>query len=352
MVALVLTVACDRAQPLPALAPSSRPTISSDRNRRGGAGDATVATMPDVETADDQDDPRGPACLPHSRDVSPWAKVRPVRVAMETAGPLMADEQAERVDTFRIKQCSRCTYQHANGAKVHVTAIETDSVADAFGLLSVRCDRDEAIQLGTVGRVERGDGDIVLHAWQGRYYLQFRIEGASDVSIETHALASRIAGLIPAEQPPDLLAALPSSRERMLPGTRQTIVDYTAEPATQRLLRDLAALPDEVLAASAIADPRAANALIGLDGETLLAMRDYKGPDSRQSCRVWVARYANERAAQAAYDRIAAALGADETWSRLRVLRPQKQYLIGTFTAEEESLLHVMPGAAMLLPSA
>ncbi|MEE8170587.1 MAG: DUF6599 family protein [Phycisphaerae bacterium] len=330
LIAILCTeCACDRSTPSSDGAEDARRPTSQRVLR------AEAPAPPVRRGVDEQDDPRTPRYLPHSHDLVPWVKTKPVRVAEGRLGSLLSEREADRLSSFRITRGARCTYADGRGRDVTVIVIETESADDAYGVLSASCATGRGLNLGGLTRIEAGP-PLTLHTWQGRSYVRAVCDGVAATDAEIRRLAARIVNDIPAENPPALLSGMPSQG---------------AVPSALWLVRSVGALRPDVLERISVSDSAAVDRMLGLSGDVWLCIRAYVVDGADQPCIAWVAAYPQAPAARKAYDRIAAAIAAEPEWEHVSVLPPQQRFLIGTFTAEEESQAHVMPRVAMLLPS-
>lgn len=322
---LAVTPACDRSPP----DAGDAQTPPAARNSGGAASTQPAA-------ADASDDPAAPVCFPRSHEVGSWVKIEPVRVSAISADtqPTTAPADADRrMLSFRLNRRARSTYADNAGRRVEVQMIEAATAADAFGLFSTHAEGERLDKLGGRAVVHRDAPATLLWVWQGTACLRFACAGLSESIDEVRPLAMRVVGMLPAEDVPELATIFPSEE---------------AADAGPWLVRSLTALSPDDAARLNVPDPAAADKLLSLDGEAWLCIRAYDAPGVAGWNVVWTAAYADETAARSAYEHIVANVG--RTWDHVSVLPAQNRYVIGTFTIERESQMHIMPRLALRLP--
>ncbi len=292
---------------------------------------------------DDADDPDAPNCLPKTGDAGVWTKIEPVEVfppqRLDAAVPPPDDA---RLRHFHILSVARCVYgmRHSSGARrmAHVLLIQTGSAADAFGLLTCASDSDERLNVGGQTQIERRDG-FGLHCWQGRAYVKvLTAESDSETTDQIVRLLLNISGRIPREDRPALLDAMPTD---------------SASLEARWLVRNLESLPPGALGITPSPDPRAVSGLLKLDRSSLMCIGRYHVPEGRQPNVVWLVSYAGARAAYDAHAKYERHLAreSDAASRSTNILPPHGAFLLGTWTAEEESIQYMLPRINKLLPS-
>jgi hypothetical protein len=86
--------------------------------------------------------------------------------------------------------------------------------------------------------------------------------------------------------------------------------------------------------------------LLQLDKDTPLVIAAYQQPGLAGPNCVWFVRYATPDQARQAYDRYHAAVEQaplDSSVANTLLAAPQGQFLLGSWTADRESLMHVLP---------
>ncbi len=304
---------------------------------------ATKSQTTSTDGVDAQDAPNSPKCLPKSQAAAGWVKREPVRVypAKNLAGA-MSKEEATRFGFFKIRSAAKCAYEIRHGDDnsrlVRVLVIDTESADDAYGLLTVQVPATETFKIGGETRVDRRDG-LHLHCWQGRSYLRVDVaEATPEATEQVIRLLLNISGRIGREDRPALVEAAPSD---------------SAGLQRKWLVRHLGGLPPKTFDLAFPLDVLKTSGLLGLDKTTLMCVAQYEVPQGARSNVVWVVRYHTTKAAYDAHARYTRFLAdrKDPAAQSTNLLPPHGQFLIGTWTAEEESMQYVMPRIAKLLPS-
>ena len=321
---------------------------SADRDAAGPSNSGSkppAAPVRPVEAptpADASDDALAPSCLPRSGAAGDWTKVEPVHVVSvnDLAGLVPADTAA-RLTTFSIKSAARCVYARPAGARLSVAEvllIEAARAEDAYGLLTVQSSAAETESGGCRIRAEAADG-LALHAWQGVYYLRLRsVDGDAESAAAMRKLLFNVASRIQREDLPTLLEALPTQ---------------SAISGKRWLVRRLSALPPDALGLSPSPDWQRIDDVLKLGNETLVAICQYEAPQARRPDTVWLISFPSVDAARDARARYARHLEQDDSRASesTSLLDPHGRFLVGTWTAEEESLLYILPRVMQLLPS-
>ena len=148
----------------------------------------------------------------------------------------------------------------------------------------------------------------------------------------------RIVARLPREDSPALLEAMPTQM---------------AVHGRKRLVRDLASLPPGDLPLTSPEDVTTISRLLGLGHDTLMCIADYTVPQAHRANTLWPVEYPDKTAARAAHDRYEMFLttATDPLSQSTNLMRPHGRFLIGTWTAAEESIQYMMPQIARLLPS-
>ncbi|MBN2561369.1 MAG: hypothetical protein JXQ75_10615 [Phycisphaerae bacterium] len=296
-----------------------------------------------AEGADDKDDPRAPACLPKSYDVGQWFKHEPVRVT-DPSGliQVMTANEAERFGHFRVDLAARCAYamkgSDGSTAQTQVLLVEAQSPEDAYGLMTCQSASRETADVGGETRVDRGEA-LHFHCWQGRSYVHVWTEPPAVASAEeVLPLLRHIVGRIPREDRPELLEAIPRDQK---------------DTGQRWLVRSLLSLSPDAFDLARPPDLKKVNELLDLGNVAFMCIAAYEMPQARQPNVVWLVRYLSKDDAEAAYARYSAFISqaAGPATESTNLLRPHGPFLIGTWTAEEESLQYMMPRIKQLLPS-
>ncbi|MFH1419165.1 MAG: DUF6599 family protein [Planctomycetota bacterium] len=298
-------------------------------------------SIPEAEGVDHQDSPGAPACLPASGDVDDWIKHRPIRVvAVEDLAEIMPEEDAHRISQFRVKTAASCAYAMSGTAGpmiADVLVAEAETPEEAYGLMSTASGSSDLLDIGGETRVEDGSG-LHLHCWQGHVYVHIWTDQAREkAEADLRRLLLHITGHVTRTGRPEILEAMP--RE-------------SARPGKMWLVRQLSVLSPEQLGLSPALDFGEITRLLGLSSDTLMCIAAYDVPQAKRPNTVWLVRYPDEEAASRAYMRYSARIdgAAEQPWLSMNLLKPHGRFLIGTWTAEEESLQFMMPRINQLLP--
>ncbi len=351
---VVIACGCKQDDP-PAQKPSSvepppdapRPAAPGpDDGDENSIADNTVSNKDNVEaldpSRDDRDDPSTPNFFPPSNVISQFVKHEPVRVMRpDELGSVLTASEAARIGHFQVRSAAQCAYaMHAVGgtAVARVVAIETDDPADAYGIYTCATDALQTLPVGGATRVDR-TGGLEFHTWQGRQYLRVVCDASTpDVERAVVRLLQYMTARILREDVPPLIQALPSD---------------AARPGERWLVRHLASLSPSALERAASPEVDTVSRVLGLDGSAVMCIAAYDVPDARRSNVIWLVQYPDAESATSAHERYQQYLaGAAVRSARsTTMLEPRGRYLVGTWTAEEESLQYMMPRVAEMLPS-
>jgi len=318
-------------RPQPAAAPAA--------NNRPPAISATPQSV--ARAGDPQDAPGTPTYLPRNGDVSGWTKRDPVSVVPAAdLGKLVTPEHAKRLSRFNLRSAAACSYQMKLGERdlvANILAIEAATPQDAFGLVTCSCSSPETDRCGGMTRVDPGP-PVRFHTWQGRVAIQasFNATGPEQVA-EMRRLVQHIVSRVQREDEPLLVHAFPQ-QDRI--------------PGRLWLARSVLSLPPEAVAIATPPDLDATARLLNLNSDAMIGVAAYSVPGARQPNTVWVVQYPTTEQAKQAYLKLNAqiASGGNPAWQNTNVMPPKGPYLVGTWTAEEESLQYMMPKIAALLP--
>jgi len=285
-----------------------------------------------VVSQDALDDPNAPICLPKSNVVGNWVKHVAVRVAIPGELDELLGDQAASLEYFRLKRGASCVYRDEQGQLAYVELLETYTPEDAFGVLSVQCTSSEILPVGQLTRVDTAMG-YHLHCWKGNYYVHVYSFVTGDPALRS-ALADLLAKIVfemPTGSLPAWVRALPN--ELRMPGQ-------------QWLVRSARSLTLPAAAEVPVADPALIDRLLGLDKDTAVLVTAYAQPGLAGPNYVWVVRYPTANDARQAYRRYARAVedaAPDSQLGDTLLLAPHNVMLVGTWTAQRESLMHVLP---------
>ncbi len=346
--------ACRRDQPPP---PPSAPTPEAPKPQAGPvslrpqpAAPPAASTSPpgmpaapqsSIRAADPMDAPGTPSYLPRSGDVSGWTKRDPVSVVSAAdLGKLMTPEHARRLSRFNLRSAAACSYQMKLGDRdlvANIMAIEAATPQDAYGLTTCACSSPETDRCGGLTRVDPGP-PVRYHTWQGRVALQASFNATAPEQVaELRRLVQHIVSRIQREDEPLLTHAFPQ-QDRI--------------PGRLWLARNVLSLPPEAVAIATPPDLEATARLLNLNADSIIGVAAYAVPGARQPNTVWVVQYPKAELAKQAYLKLNSQItsGSNPAWQNTNVMPPRGPYLVGTWTAEEESLQYMMPKIAALLP--
>ena len=127
----------------------------------------------------------------------------------------------------------------------------------------------------------------------------------------------------------------------------------SARPGERWLVRHLASLSTSALQRAASPEVDTVSRVLGLDGSAVMCIAAYDVPIARRSNVIWLVQYPDAESAKAAHGRYQQYLAgaAVRSAQSTTMLEPRGRYLVGTWTAEEESLQYMMPRVAEMLPS-
>lgn len=325
-------------------APSSQPASPDQSVPQSPAtpADSGKSQPSSPNGVDAQDASNSPACLPKSQAAAGWVKHESVRVyPAARLDQAMSKDEAVRYAYFRIRSAATCAYglQSAGGGVrvAKVLLIDTESAEDAYGLLTCQAPPKELFKIGGETRVVRLGG-LHLHCWQGKSYIRLDVADADAVTTEqVIRLLLNISGRIGREDLPALVEAVPSDSSGL---------------QRRWLVRHLGSLPPKSMDLAFPLDVLKTSGLLGLDKTTQMCIAQYEVPEGKRSNLVWVVRYSTNKAAYDAHARYTRFLAdhKDPAAQSTNLLPPHGSFLIGTWTAEEESLQYMMPRIGKLLP--
>ncbi len=324
------------ARPTPAI-PRESSTAAAPA-KEPGAAEAMKDTPAPAEEASPTEQPDAedtPAFLRPQKVGEDWVKSEPVRVALPGAlDALLKPETVKVAAPYQIKMAAACSYRPAKGAalEVELLAVEAHRVEDAYGLFTVLAPAQRQEEKELLLSVSRGDKGTVLRAWKGRYYLRMEVPVKVDSKAATacRALLHKISFPLPSDDRPEVIRALPP----------KGLASHQ-----QWMIREWISLQGPGAKGLKIPPGKEIATVLGLNRDTLMLVATYEIPGARRPHRVWVVRYDQPKEARDAYQRYRVWLkaGTDRWSDSTMVLPPAGPYLVGTWTAEEESLAPVLP---------
>jgi hypothetical protein len=343
LLALVgLASGCERKPDEPSSGPESREggPLADGPSDNASAEEAKPARR--LVSTDHEDAPDAPRALPKSDQVRGWIKTEPVRVyAAEDIGNVFADPPRKKaLSTFHLRQIARCGYQQEDTTAA-MLFIEAATPEDAFGVFSVMTAQPGALHPdGTIRAVERIGGAVVISGWQGNVYARLRCmspPGQETPVEECEKLLVRTLFTVPSADAPWLLRALQSEKN---------------ETAKLWLARSTAALGMVEHPLFRQIDSMAMDRRLGLKGAELLAVALVRvAPDEPPNI-VWLVHYETAADAQAAGQRYEEALesASGPLDANTIVDDPQGAFLIGSWTAGQESIQNLLRTLRSILP--
>lgn len=305
-----------------------------------GAAPAEREVQPELPP----DDPDAPGCLPAAGALDEWLKVSPVRVLDRTEAEGSGDpESAILVRAaeagFDAVRLARAEYRFSGGGQcpqATLAAIEFGSPEDAWGFVGVMHGGRSAVSDEVAAR-RRGD---VVQWYASRGVWGFVLTVAC-----------------PEGEPPrracrDLIGrALLATPSAPLPAWIDSLLEVAPPDGPVWFCRSTRALV-MADAEAPVRDSDRVDRLLGLGESAGMVVMRVGRADLDRPDYVWAVRYADAGAAEAAAERFRAAL-AEQRLSPQRavtgaetlslIAEPVGPYLCGSFTAEQESEVHLLP---------
>ena len=274
-----------------------------------------------------------------------WYKKEPIRVTEAGELAQVLGGQAEAYLSFNFQRLASVVYQTDAGnvrGLISVDLAEFSDSEDAFGLAGVLKSFSDFNSLDQGGHLWLGktsDGEMVdAVLWKGRYVVRF--SGDIRAKPEMNRLARSLSeSLEPDSAKPLLLSLLPSGGQAKPPGWFLRKIEGLTGPTTKAIpCGDIAPL----------------QAVLQLDGSTRMVVAAYHVGGSDNLNYVWVVQYPTPVKALAAHKRYQIYLESDagRTDSVAQVTTvdvPQGAYLVGSWTAEEESMEPKIPAIKVKL---
>jgi len=329
LAAAALLVGCEQR--------SAEPAASQPAGAKPTQRPAQPTTLPGsvAPSQDDLDDPDAPPFLPKSNVVGTWVKHRAVRVAIPGELKQLFARDASALEDFRVKLAASCVYRRIvndQAELAYVELVQTHQPDDAFGILTVQSTGSETLHIAGLTRVDTTNG-YHLHCWKGRYYVHVYGFVTDDPTFlkALQDLARRITFEMPAASQPRLIEMLPD--EQRVPHKL-----WLVRSARSLAVADAAEVP--------CGDANQVDEILGLNKDVLLLVAAYQQPGLAGLNYVWLARYPTPAEAQQAFKRYQHAIDQAKPQSPLAntlLTGPHGAILAGTWTADRESLMHVLP---------
>lgn len=275
-----------------------------------------------------------PAYLKPARINHDWIKFESVRTATsDQLDRIVGNAQLDIIKPYRVKKAASCAYRHMERPQqvVRVLVMETLIPEDAYGLFSVLATGVESKDKGLTLRIESQGTKAVAHTWKERHYVQLTATGLASAEAKDYlGVLREITFRMPDAKQPALVRALPTDQ---------------GLAARFWFIRDLASLAGPGAEAIALPNDVPLARLLGLDSDAEMAIGAYRIPNARRPHLLWAVRYDKPEQAKAIHKRYQEYLdSAADPWSQSTMLYPPfSQYIIGTWTAEEESLSMLLP---------
>jgi len=333
----VLIAGCGRDEEEPA----GKPNGPAGRTQVSPTG-APAAPTPALEPADARDQAPYAQWFPTSEKLKEWTKTQAVRGNQGENVAQLLPEAAGLVRPYRINAAAAATYQrYARGdlQAVEVTIIEAANGQDAYGIMTVLCPGQDQIKIADVYRLA-GPGQIC--ALRGNYLGIFADRTTSQTRLTDEAL-EEFAGKV--------MFNLPGRG-----GAPVLVQIFQAEglpPADTYYVYGLTSLPQDLRTQIGMDNPEALTELLKLNPQTPLAVGAFQVEDWPSRNVAWIVSYASHEQAQEVYRNYQDMLKLPTTSPLHRntiVLAPRGRYLLGSWTADAESLVHILSEIAKHLP--
>jgi hypothetical protein len=288
------------------------------------------------------DEPNAPAFLPRNNEFGKWVRHSSARVAEAPQISRLIQDSA-RLDVlapYQVRRVIACSYRWSDAEMpliAQVELIEADAPLDALGMLSVHCLAAEDGKPGVITRVPVNE-TTHFYGWQGTFFAHLWAVSKDDAFLANcDQFLRKLVFRIPGEEPPLWLSLLPATGR--LPNHRW-------------IVRQTASLGGPSARKVPLNDPQRIDQILGLGRETILMVVAYCVPDDEAPNYVWLVCYPTPDDAQAAYRRYKAFLDAgDQPLALNTLIEPAKgNFLLGTWTADQESLLHILPAIRKAVP--
>ncbi len=343
-VVALMSSACEKKTPSTTPAKEQQPQHRAPEPSAKGKGSVTIADPA-------KDDPATPSWLPGPEEIPGWARTSNVEAVYPGEWDRLGDDKLRGcIGAYSIKSALSCRYESilptVGGAVATVTLCEAYERGSAFGLATCMMPvqpRNNLVGsmscLGTVGRTQ------TVHGWQGNYYIrvvmQPQVSPEPKVSVEK--LAAGLLLPIPSASPPRLLSYFPTAAR--IPGRLWVTGKH------------LHILPQDVQKQVLRGSTRETTTALGLDADTVMAIVAYDPGEEEKPNYVWVVEYPTAKAASDASGRYKSLLRKIKP-SPLVLMdmprdangKPNSRYLCGTWTADQESIMNLLPEIVAGLP--
>lgn len=297
------------------------------------------------------DDTGVPPWLPKPEEILGWIRIAGVQVIRPGEWNGQRNRLRDNIEAFSFKSALRFEYKSTlpepGGAVAAVTVAEMRRSDDAFGLATCMMPvqpRDNLV--GSMSCVEHADSGLIVHGWQGNYYIHVALDlhGAPEPLVSVEKLAAGLLRPIPSAGAPELLKLFPPGRR--IPGWV-----WVTSTHLQVLPRRI---QKEVLRGSALETTKA----LALGADTMMAVVAYDPGDGEAPNYVWIVQYPLDGAAVDTMGRYKSLLRKIKPAPmvlmdipRNEEGKPTGRYLCGTWTADQESIMHILPQIVAKLPN-
>ncbi|UCD29655.1 MAG: hypothetical protein JSV03_04015 [Planctomycetota bacterium] len=341
LAALAVVSACRKEETTvsetPTSAPSEKPTIDT-----APPDEQPVPPTSQPIGVDSEDAPNAPRALPTSQELRDWIKIEPVKIATgDKIDELITDtSQRAFLKTYRINLVARCAYA-IKDLKGDVLFIETPTTADAFGIFSVMTSQPGQPNNvdGSIRAIDTSGGALTMFAWQGNTYVRTKFTGPGDDKSRQSCeyLFNRIIFNTPTMNAPLLVQIIPPQR---------------ADSSKMWLVRSLRALSGVKNMTLKNIDAAQMDTRLGLKGNQTLSIATVKVADDEPDNIIWMVQYDDPSAAAAAYQRYRQALEwpTNDLDKDSIVYSAKGKFLIGSWTAGQESIQHLLEDLTKALP--
>lgn len=355
---VLLACACRQEQtpspPSPSAGESSLKPVATSR---------PASPPPGPIAADSQDDPAAPRALPKTGDLAGWTKVIPVRIINATvpsASSSRTDAEVPEARTpsinlfgrLRARRVAVCSYEYTpSQTRTAVVLAEMPTPHDAFGALTLLTAEpnswDAASGCFMVLESQR------LLACKANVCVELSLSDmrGDEANQAVHALLKRILFALPTAAPPTMVQAMPTDK---LAGTKMWLVRSANNFHLANQFLESRSSKATKLCIEALCKINAyeMDARLGLTGEVLLSVAAVPvGPDEPPNL-IWLVQYPDASAAGAAYQRYRQTLAspANDLDANTIIHPPAGSALIGSWSADQESLQNILPQLRERLP--
>lgn len=308
-----------------------------------------TAPLPSVvlTPADARDDAQYVGFFPPSNKIEGWVKTSPVRGGDSSRIGDFLPDLYQAFSSFSTQSIAVAQYQRIfnnNVETVKVIMIQASSKKDAYGLLSVACPGSDILKPGEVRREISGSQIGLV---KGSYFMIF--SGSSDGD-STH-LHDGIQTLIA-----KIVFEIPERAE--IPMVVQVFQTEKMPASTTLFMHDFTGIEGpagkQILSLVGVENVDRLNQLLALNNDVEIGIAVYTkkswiGPDV-----IWLIKYPDRDKAMEVHNRyrdvIRKASASDSLMSNTFFKAPRGRFLLGTWTAETESLAHLTNEIEKYLP--